>query len=149
MEVIRVKNPATFLIPEVQDLVTKMADKTLRVRPEDSGQIAPDILKIVMDDNGFIFLGEENGHFKLIIIGFLPTLALFPHPTIISFFNAGSRELRDMGKRKLMDFIQEAGYNAAWAANGTPHSDEAWKRVFGQGAVEINRVGTLFEFKAL
>lgn len=147
MEVVQIKNPISFTVPEVGELVEKAVKSTLRV--ENASDIAPDVLKMVYDENAFIFLGVEDGHFKLLILGFLPALKLFPHPTIVTFYNEGSRALRDLGKMKLMDFIQAHGYNSAWGVNGTGKSDEAWKRVFGQGAVEINRVGTVFEFKAL
>ncbi len=149
MEVIQVKNPRTFLIPAVQDLVTKVADSNRHIPPENSGIISRDILHMTTDDNAFIFLGEEGGKFKLMILGFIPTLALFPHPTIVAFYNVGSRELRDLGKMKLMDFIQERGYNSAWAVNASGRSDAAWLKVFGQGAVDIERIGTVFDFKVI
>lgn len=149
MEVVQIKNPAAFTLPEVAGVLQKALAITQRVEPATAGDYAEDIIRMVSDDNAFVFLGEEGGHFKLIILGFLPTMKLFPHATIVSFYNEGSRGLRDLGKSKLMDFIKSRGYNTAWAVNGTGNSDAAWLRVFGQDAVETSRIGTVFELKAL
>jgi hypothetical protein len=149
MEVVQIKNPVALTLEPVGELLKSALSITQRIAPGDMASVAPDILAMIADDNAFMFLGEEEGQFKLVILGFIPTSKLFPHATIISFYNEGSRALRDLGKAKLMDFIKSRGYNTAWAVNGTGNTDEAWKRVFGQETVEINRIGTVFELKAL
>ena len=144
IEVIRLQNPAALTIPAVADLLSRALQKTQRVAPEDINEMAPDVLRIVMDPNGFVFLGTEDAEFKFVAIGFLPSTKLFPHATVVSFYSEGSRALRDLGKKKLLDYIRSAGYNA-WAVNGTGRSDKAWLRVFEQPGLKITRVGTVFD----
>lgn len=147
MEVVQIKNPAAFTLEPVADLLGRALAITQRIEPDQMAAVAPDILNMVADDNAFVFLGEEAGKFKLIILGFLPTTRLFPHATIVSFYSEGSRALREAGKQKLMDFIKSRGYNNAWAVNGTGNTDAAWQIVFGLDSTEISRVGTVFEIK--
>jgi len=144
MEVVQIKNPAAFTLEPVAELLKRALSITQRIEPERMAEVAPDVLRMVLDPDAFVFLGEEQGQFKLIILGFLPVSKLFPHATIVSFYNEGSRALRDHGKSILLDFIGSRGYNA-WAVNGTGNSDEAWKRVFGHEKTEIKRIGTVFE----
>jgi hypothetical protein len=147
MEVVQIKNPNAFTLEPVANLLSRALAITQRIEPERMAEVAPDVLAMVRDDNAFVFLGEENGQFKLIILGFLPTTKLFPHATIVSFYSDGSRALREAGKLKLMDFIKSRGYNNAWAVNGTGNTDAAWQRVFGLADTEISRVGSVFEIK--
>lgn len=149
MEVVQIKNPNALMIPEVGDLLQKALTITQRVPPERMEAVAPDIIRMVADPNSFLFLGEEGGHFRLLILGNLPTSALFPHAIILSFYNEGSRALKVLGTQKVLDLMSSRGYNTAWAVNGTGKPDRAWVRAFQHpGIAKVTPMGTVFELTA-
>lgn len=146
MEVVQIKNPATFTIPAIADLLARALAKTQNISDDLRPTVAQDIINMTVDPNAFIFLGAEDGEFKLVFMGFLPVSNLFPHPTVVSFYSEGSRALRELGKQKLIDYIRESGYNHAWAVNGTGNSDKAWERVFRNAdTIEFKKIGTVFQ----
>lgn len=150
MEVIQVRNPQTFLVGETQGLLQRAIERTVHMAPGGFDSIALDVYNMITSDLSFLFLGAEDGKFRLLIMGYLPNNNLFPYPTILSFYNEGSRALRDLGKEKLLDFLVSKGYTSAWAVNSSRHRDDVWRKAFEvPGRTDVSPIGTVHEIRIL
>jgi hypothetical protein len=147
MEVIELRRPKALLIPEIQQLLRRATDRTHMVAPGGFDSIATDIFNFVNDDEQFMLLGAEGGQFKSVVLGYLPVGNMFPYPTVVLFYNEGSRELSKATQARLLDFIVSRGYTRMLAVNTSGHRDDVWlKGLTPEGAVS-DIVGSLAEFE--
>lgn len=135
MNVIELRNPQVLTKPDLAFLLKRAVESGAFLAPQGFDSVAEDIFNFVVDPNQFMILGAEKGQWKSVILGYFPGTKLFPYPTIVNFYNEGSRALsREMGAY-LMDFVVEHGYTQVLAVNSSGHSDEVWlKGLTPQGA---------------
>lgn len=147
MEVIELKNPRALLVPELANLFKRAFEKVKFAAPGGFDSVAADIFEFVQNDNYFVFLGAEKGHFKTLAMGFYPSNHIFPYPTIVLIYNEGSKELKDLLVRKMVDTMVSMGYTACWAVNASGHSNKAWLKAVLPDYSDAEALGTVFEFK--
>lgn len=150
MEVVQIKNPRALMVPEVMQLLRDATESIHIAAPGGFDSIAVDMYNLVTDDNSFFIIGAEGGHFKSLVLGYFPNSALFPYPTIITFYNKGSPALRRATGAKLLDILLARGYTSAWAVNSSGRSDKAWQHAFEiPGRTKAVPIGTVFELKVI
>lgn len=128
MDVIELRNPKALLIPEVQALLKRAVEAGTFLAPGGFDTVAEDVFNMVTDEYQFMLLGAEKGAFKSVVLGHLPVGNLFPYPTIVLFYNEGSRALSRATGVKLMDFIVSHGYTKTLAVNSSGHADDVWMK---------------------
>lgn len=150
MEVVQVRNPRALMIPEVQQLVKQAVESNIIAAPGGFDSVAKDVFDYVTQEHQFMLLGAENGHFKTLVMGFMPNGNLFPYPSVVLFYAQPktTKALRDATSAKLLDILVSAGYTSAWAFNATGNTDAAWSRFFTiPGRTSIKPLGTVMEIK--
>lgn len=147
MEVIELKNPRALAVAEVAQLFKRAFEKVKFAAPGGFDSVAADIFEFVTNDNYFVFLGAEKGHFKALAMGFYPSNNIFPYPTITLIYNEGSKELKDLLIRKMVDTMVSMGYTACWAINASGHSDKVWLKAVVPDYGDAELLGTVYEFK--
>lgn len=147
MAVIELRDPRALMKADLQQLLKRAVDSGVFLAPNGFDAVAQDIFNFVTDELQFMILGAENGQWKAVILGYLPASQLFPYPTIVTFYNEGSRTLsREMGEY-LMDFITEHGYTQMLAMNSSGHSDEVWLKGLTPNGAESFIAGSLAVFE--
>lgn len=135
MQVIELRNPHVLAKPDVQQLLKRGVESDVFIAPNGFETVAQDIFNFVVQKHQFMLLGAENGAFKGVILGWFPTGNLFPYPSIVLFYNEGSRALSREMQDYLLDFIVSNGYTRMLAVNSSGHKDEVWlKGLTPQGA---------------
>lgn len=147
MEVVELKNTRALVVPEVANLFKRAMAKVKFAAPNGFDSVARDIFEFVENDNYFVFIGAEQGHFKALAMGFYPTNNIFPYPTVVLIYNEGTKEMKSLLIRKMVDTMVGMGYTACWAVNASGHSDKAWLKVIVPDYGEADLVGSVFEFK--
>lgn len=128
MEVIRVANPVTLCLPDVQGLFHRALTRTF-FADGDTHAALTEFIKMVGHPEAGIFLGWENSLPKgLFIIS--PPFPLFPVPQVWHAYNEGSKRLAVLMARKGIEFLLDKGYNTVHAVNGTGIPVDTWLRVF-------------------
>ncbi len=135
MDVITLREPRALVKPDLAALLKRAVESGVFLAPNGFDMVAEDIFNMVVDEGQFLILGAEKGQWKAVIMGYFPGTKMFPYPTIVNFYNEGSRALsREMGAY-LMDFIVEHGYTQVLAVNSSGHADEVWlKGITPKGA---------------
>ena len=149
MNVIELRKPEALLIGDIQNLLRRVIDAGMFLAPAGFDSVAEDIFNFVTDPKKVMFLGAEDGAFKAVILAYLPVGNLFPYPTIVAFYNEGTRALsRAMGEA-LMDFIVSNGYTRVLAVNMSGYADDVWLRGLTPADAKSSIAGSLgiFEVK--
>lgn len=128
MDVIEMRQPRALLIPDVQQLLRRAVESGVFLAPGGFETVAEDIFNFVTDPQQFMLLGAEDGKFRSVVLGYLPVGNLFPYPTVVLFYNEGSRALSRATGKALMDTIVSNGYTRILAVNSSGHEDEVWMR---------------------
>lgn len=148
MDVIEVRNPKALAVVEVQQLLKRAVESGALIAPNGFDTVAKDIFEFVTNTQNFMLLGAEQGHFKSVVLGYFPVGNLFPYPTVVLFYNEGSKDLLEATKEKLLDIIVSNGYTSMLAVNGTGHSDRAWLKVLTpKEGVSSKVIGSLAMFE--
>lgn len=147
MDVIELRNPQALAKGDIQQLIRRAVEAGPFLAPHGFDIVAPDIFQFVTDPRQFMFLGAEEGKFKCVVLGFLPTGNLFPYPTIVLFYNEGSRALSRLVQERLLDHILSNGYTRILAINGTGHSDTVWLKALTPEGVHSEIAGSLAFFE--
>jgi hypothetical protein len=147
MEVVELKNPRALGVAEVANLFKRAFEKVKFAAPGGFDSVARDIFEFVTNDNYFVFLGAEKGQFKALAMGFYPSNNIFPYPTITLIYNEGSKELKDLLVRKMVDTMVSMGYTACWAINASGHSDKVWLKAVVPNYGDAEFLGSVYEFK--
>lgn len=147
MHVIELRDPQVLMKADLQQLLKRAVESGTFLAPQGVESVAEDIFNFVVRDDQFMFLGAEKGQWKGVIMGYLPAGHMFPYPTIVNFYNEGSRALsREMGAA-LMDFIVERGYTQVLAVNSSGHSDEVWLKGLTPTGAKSYITGSLSMFE--
>lgn len=147
MDVILLRNPQALAKADIQQLLRRAVEGSPFLAPHGFDTVAPDIFSFVTDQQQFMFLGAENGQFKSVVLGFLPVGNLFPYPTVVSFYNEGSRALSRLTQERLLDHILASGYTRILAINGTGHPDPVWLKALTPEGVHSEIAGSLAFFE--
>lgn len=147
MDVIELRNPQALLVPDVMGLLRRATDTGALLAPGGFDTIATDLFDFVTNPNSFMLLGCEEGHFKSLVLGYFPVGALFPYPTIILFYNEGTKKLSNLTKKKLLDTLTSRGYTQMLAVNSEGHSDDVWLRALTPAGATSKIIGSLAMFE--
>lgn len=147
MDVITLRNPQALLIPDIQNLLKRAVESGVFLAPAGFDTVAGDIMSFVTDPKQFLILGAEGGQFKSVVMGYLPVGNLFPYPTVVMFYNEGSRKLSKETQDHLMDFIVSNGYTRMLAVNSSGHSDRTWLKGLTPSGAIGDIVGSLAMFE--
>ena len=147
MNVIELRQTKALLIPDVQALIKRCVEQSNLLCPYGFDSIAKDIVDFVQDPMQFMFLGAEGGAFKSVMAGYLPVGNLFPYPTVVMFYNEGSRALSRATQEACMDFINAAGYTKLLACNTSGRDDNVWQRGLTPEGATSRLVGSLALFE--
>lgn len=129
-QVILVRNPHVLFVPEVQEVLKRTLASNAMIAPGGLDSVAEDLFAFTTRPDHFFYLGAEDGKFKAVAMGYLPSGKMFPYPTIVAFYNEGSKALARQLKEQLLDRLLKDGYTKVWAVNGTGRPDEVWLRAF-------------------
>lgn len=146
MNVIQLRRPQALLIPDIQALLGR-ALASANLAPNGLDSVAKDLFDLVTDDYQFMFLGEEHGKFQSVVFGHLPVGNLYPYPTVVLFYNEGSRALSRHTRDALMDFLLSSGYTRAMAINLTGRSDAVWARGLAPEGARAQILGSFASFE--
>lgn len=147
MDVITLRNPQALLIPDIQNLLKRAVESGVLLAPAGFDTIAQDIFNFVTDPRQFMILGAEQGAFKSVAMGYLPVGNLFPYPTVVMFYNEGSRALSRETQDHLMDFITSNGYTRMLAVNSSGYADRTWLKGLTPSGASSDIVGSLAMFE--
>lgn len=147
MQAIILRNPNALMVPEVGGLLERALNSTPYMAPRGLADVAGDLIDYVQDPQHFLILGAEKGAFRGVVMMNLPVRRLFPTPQITLMYNEGTRPLLKVMQAKALEIIQQNGYTKAWGVNASGRSDRAWKKVFEFENVEVQPLGTFFEFQ--
>lgn len=147
MHVVNLREPKALLIPQIQQLIHRAVDAGTFLAPGGFDTIAQDLFNFTTDPTQFMFLGAEAGEMKAIAAGFLPVGNLFPYPTIVMFYNEGTRALSRAVQDEVMDFIVTQGYTRMLAVNTSGRADDVWQRALTPSDAKSERVGSLVLFE--
>lgn len=147
MHVIELRTPQALLKPDLQAFLRRAVESGTFLAPAGFDTVAEDIWNFVIDPQQFMFLGAEKGEWKAIAIGYLPVGNLFPYPTIVLFYNEGSRALSRAVGDQLMDFIVSRGYTRILAVNSSGREDKVWMRGLTPDGAISHIAGSLAVFE--
>lgn len=147
MDVVELTNPQALLIPDIQQLLKRAVESGALLAPAGFDTVAEDLINFVVDERQFMILGAEHGKFQSVVLGYLPVGNLFPYPTVVLFYNEGSRALSRASGAKLMDIIVSAGYTRLLAVNSTIYDDEVWLKGLTPKGVASGIAGSLAVFE--
>lgn len=136
MAVIELRQLNALTLPDVQLLLKNAVESGALLAPSGFDTVAMDMIDFVRNENEFMLLGAENGKFRGVILGYLPVGNLFPYPTIVLFYNEGSRKLSREMQDYLLDFLMSRGYTRMLAVNSSGKKDDVWlKGMTPEGAL--------------
>jgi len=147
MDVIELRNLHALGLAEIQQLLKRAVENGPFLAPAGWDTVATDVFQFVTDPRQFMLLGAENGKFRSVVLGFFPTGNLFPYPTVVLFYNEGSRALSRLTQERLLDTILAAGYTKMIAINGTGEPDPVWQRALTPTGVSSKKAGSLMFFE--
>lgn len=148
MQAIHVRNARALMVPEVQELIKRATLSVSFAAPGGFDSIAKDMWEFVNSENLFMIMGMEEGRQVGLVLGGLPSLAIFPYPTIFLFYNEGSPQMVKVLAEKTLDILAERGYTKAWAVNSSGRPDKAWARLFTlKDKTDLKPMGTVFELR--
>jgi hypothetical protein len=147
MNVIELRNPNALGITDIQQLIKRAVESGALLAPGGFDTVAADIFTFVTDPNQFMLLGAEDGAFKSVVLAFLPVGNLFPYPTVVLFYNEGSRALSKATQDKLLDIMLEHGYTRLLAVNSSKRGDKVWQKALTPAGATSNIVGSLALFE--
>lgn len=147
MEILELKDPKVLMVAQVAALIKRAVESGAMLAPAGFDTIATDIFGFVKDEDQFMVLGAEEGHFKALALGYYPVGNLFPYPTIVLLYNEGSKELSVQMREKLLDMAVSRGYTQVLAINHSGHSDAAWLKGLTPEGVSSKIIGSLGMFE--
>lgn len=147
MNVIELTRVDALAIPDIQQLLKRAVESGAFLAPNGFDSVAADIFEFVQNPAMFMLLGAEEGRFRSVMLGYYPHGNLFPYPTIVLFYNEGSRELSRATQDKALDIILSAGYTRMLAVNSTGRDDEVWQRALTPEGATSAKVGSLMMFE--
>lgn len=147
MDVIELRNPRALLLPALQGLLRRAVESEVLLSPDGFDVLAEDIFNFVMNPGQFMLVGSEKGEFKSLVLGYEPGSRMFPYPTIIMFYNEGSRALLKATRQKVMDIIVAKGYTKALSVNGSKRRDGPWLRLLTPKGATSRIVGSMALFE--
>lgn len=147
MEVIELRNERALLIPDIQNLLRRAVESGIFLAPGGFDSVALDIWNFVTDERQFLLLGAEKGAFRACAAGYLPAGNLFPYPTVVMFYNEGSRALSRALSTQVMDFVISHGYTRLLACNTSGGQDEVWQKALTPKGAASSKVGSLVLFE--
>lgn len=147
MDAIVLRNPRALLIPDVMNLLKRAVESVNLCAPGGFDSVAQDIINFVADDQQFMILGAEDSTFKAVILGFFPTGNLFPYPTVMLYYNEGSRELSKVMRDKVYEYLLGSGYTRMVCINMSGYPDEIWMRALKVDGVTAKIIGSMAEFE--
>lgn len=147
MAAFRLTQLQALLKPDIQQLLKRSVDSGALLAPHGFDSVAQDIYNFVADPTQFMVLGAEKGEMKGLVLGFLPVGNLFPYPTIVLFYNEGSRALSREMQDVVLDILLEAGYTRMLAVNSSGAKDEVWQRALTPKGATSEKVGSLYVFE--
>ena len=147
MAVIELRNPQVLAKADLQDLLKRSVESGVFLAPQGVDSVADDIFRLVTEPHQFLLLGAEHGEWKGVIMGYFPSGRMFPYPTIVNFYNEGSRALSREMREYLLDFIVEHGYTRMLAVNSSGHSDDIWLKGLTPAGANSYIAGSLAMFE--
>lgn len=147
MAAFRLTNVQALAKPDIINLLRRSVDSGVLLAPHGFESIAQDIFNFVADPSQFMVLGAEKGEMKGVVMGFLPVGNLFPYPTLVMFYNEGSRALSREMQDVVLDILLEAGYTRMLAVNSSGRPDEVWARALTPSGATSEKVGSLYSFE--
>lgn len=145
--VIEVLNPRALMVPEVQQLLFNAMQAVEIAAPYGFNSVAEALYQQVVSPNMFMVMGFENGDPKSVALGFFPTSALFPYPTVSLMYNEGNRRTARETQEKVMEIIAGRGYDKAWAFNASGKRDDVWIRGMVPDGVEGSVIGSVVQMR--
>lgn len=147
MDAIVLRNSRALLIPDVMNLLKRAVESVHLCAPGGFDSVAQDIINFVQDDQQFMILGAEDSKFKAVVLGFFPTGNLFPYPTVMLYYNEGSRELSHVVREKVYEYLLGSGYTRMVCINMSGYPDEIWMRALKVDGVTARIIGSMAEFE--
>lgn len=147
MDVIELRNPNALRLPALQGLLRRAVESEVLMAPDGFDILAEDIFSFVMNPGQFMLVGSEKGEFRSLVLGYEPSSRLFPYPTIIMFYNEGSRTLLRATSTKLLDILVAKGYTKMLGVNGSKRPDGPWLRLLTPKGARSRVVGSLGLFE--
>lgn len=141
--VMRVGNPKVLDIPEVEELFKK-AFETGAMASGWSVDVKAELAQWIVDPMNGVWLGEEKGKFKSLLIVCLPQSRLMPKPCVYLVYNVGSKSLMRTMIQHGIEFIGKFGYTQFYGLNRTT-DDATYMRLF-RHVGKIARTGSLMEY---
>lgn len=147
MDVIELRNPQALNAPDLVMMLKRAIDSGALLAPGGFDTVAVDIFDFVTNPNSFMLVGFEAGHFKSLVLGYFPVGQLFPYPTVILFYNEGTKKLCNATKKKLLDTLVARGYTQMLAVNSEGHPDDVWLRGLTPAGATSRIIGSLGMFE--
>lgn len=147
MAAIVMREPRVLINPAVQTFLKRAVEHSNLLAPAGFDVLANDLFNFVSDPLQFMFMGAEDGQFKCVCLSYLPMGNLFPYPTVVMFYNEGSRQLSREVQELVMDTMLSKGYTQVLAVNASGHKDEVWQRALTPEGAKSKRVGSLVLFE--
>lgn len=147
MDVIELRNPNALRLPALQHLLKRAVESEVLLSPDGFDVLAEDIFGFVMNPGQFMLVGSEKGEFRSLVLGYEPGSRMFPYPTVIMFYNEGSRALLTATKEKLLDIIIAKGYTKMLGVNGSKRRDGPWLRLLTPKGATSRIVGSMAIFE--
>lgn len=147
MHIIELKRADALLIPDIQQLLKRAVESDTMVAPAGIDSVARDLFNFVTDDMQFMFLGAEDGRMKAVMLGFYPVGNMFPYPTLVLYYNEGSKALSRGMQEFALDTISERGYTRLLAVNTSRWPDGVWLRGLTPEGAASEIVGSLAVFE--
>ena len=136
MAVVELRQLNALTLPDIQILLKNAVESGALLAPNGFDTVAADMIEFVRDPNQFMFLGAEAGKFRGVVMGYLPVENLFPYPTVVLFYNEGSRKLSREMQDALLDFLMSRGYTRMLGVNSSGKKDDVWlKGMTPEGAL--------------
>lgn len=127
-QIIEVRDPNVFETDECRAFFQRAFVTGRPMQP----QLALDVSRaLCLVQRSVILMGLEDGEWRGLLMGTLPVSPIAPHPNVFFLYNAGSAEMRKALIQQAIDWMHANGYTEATATNWSPHSDEAWLRLWG------------------
>lgn len=147
MDVIELRNPNALRLPALQGLLKRAVESEALLSPDGFDVLAEDIFNFVIRTDQFMLVGSEKGEFRSLVLGYEPGSRMFPYPSVIMFYNEGSRALLRATKTKLLDILVAKGYTKMLGINGSKRHDGAWLRLLTPKGATSRIVGSMAIFE--
>ncbi|MGI9297772.1 MAG: hypothetical protein ACR2QC_07730 [Gammaproteobacteria bacterium] len=138
--VLKVANPAFWLLPEIQNLLDRAFAGGI---PTTAGMAKRGIHRFAGSPFLVPFVARDGERWCALALVVRPMNELQSEPHVFHFFNDGPRQVIEIMAAEISKWTQEQGYSTVLVANRRPGQDDAYQRLFAPLG-KFENIGTMY-----